>query len=79
MKRDDLFSALSFVDDELTERAHKIMQGEHKHKKTKRRKVSTKLYKKNTKQTLIYCIFCQLTFIYFFFIIKYGSVCKRYI
>ena len=33
MKRDDLFSALSFVDDELTARAHKTMQGEHKYKK----------------------------------------------
>ena len=33
MKQNDIFSALSFVDDELTERAHKTMQGEHKYKK----------------------------------------------
>ena len=33
MKQNDIFAALSFVDDELTERAHKTMQGEHKYKK----------------------------------------------
>ena len=33
MKQNDIFSALSFVDDELTARAHKTMQGEHKYKK----------------------------------------------
>lgn len=33
MKHNDIFSALSFVDGELTERAHKTMQGEHKYKK----------------------------------------------
>lgn len=33
MKHNDIFSALSFADDELTERAHKTMQGEHKYKK----------------------------------------------
>ena len=33
MKGNDLFLSFSFADDELTERAHKTMQGEHKYKK----------------------------------------------